>query len=80
MIYAIIKKATKFMPLMRHNRSQKAPEAYTLVDEVLVVVIAFMRRSSGSVACNEFVAPGIRLTSIYPTVRYPNTLRAAAAS
>src|SRR6267378_1833722 len=46
MTYAMMKKTTKLMPLMRHKRSQNTLVVYTLVDEVLAMVDALMRISS----------------------------------
>jgi hypothetical protein len=43
MTYAMIKKTTKLMPLMRHKRSQNTLVVYALVDEVLAMVDALMR-------------------------------------
>src|SRR6266550_607049 len=46
MTYAMIKKTTKLMPLMRHKRSQNTGVVYALVDEVIALVDALMRISS----------------------------------
>src|SRR5882762_1057866 len=46
MTYAMMKKTTKLMPLMRHKRSQNTLVVNTLVDEVLAMVDALMRISS----------------------------------
>jgi len=43
-----MKKTTKLMPLMRHKRSQNTLVVYTLADEVLAIVDALMRISSGT--------------------------------
>src|ERR1700730_4210879 len=51
MTYAIMKKTTKLMPLMRHKRSQNTGVVYTLVEEV----DALMRISSRTEG--EFGAP-----------------------
>jgi hypothetical protein len=42
MTYAMMKKTTKLMPLMRHKRSHNMGVVYTLVDEVIAVVDALM--------------------------------------
>src|SRR6266496_1139208 len=46
MKYAMMKKATKLMPLLRHKPSHNPRLAYTLVDEDMAVVDALMRISS----------------------------------
>ena len=46
MRYAMLKKATKLMPLMRHKRSQNTPVTYTLVGTLIVVVGVLMMISS----------------------------------
>jgi len=46
MTHPMMKKMTKLMPLLRHNRSQKTLVVYTLVDGAMAVVDALMRVSS----------------------------------
>src|SRR5216117_2224397 len=46
MTYAMMAKATKLMPLLRHKPSQNPRVVYTLVDEGMAAVDALMRISS----------------------------------
>src|SRR3982750_2144987 len=43
MTYAMMKTTTKLMPLMRHKRSQNTRVVYTLVDELMALVVSLMR-------------------------------------
>src|SRR5216117_2410003 len=60
MTYAMMAKATKLMPLLRHKPSQNPRVVYTLVDEGMAAVDALMRISSRTEG--EFGSP-IPLTS-----------------
>ncbi len=58
MTYAMMKKTTKLMPLMRHKRSQNTGVVYALVDEDVAVVDAhedLLCRNGESDACRRRV-------------------------
>jgi hypothetical protein len=63
MTYAMMKKTTKLMPLMRHKRSQNAGVVYTLVDDEVDAVMRISSRTEsefGSPAAEFFDNPLIR--------------------